>query len=198
MPGLKQTAARLAARASNSHGCGLEARQENGMKAAGRAVPILLSVAIVSVLESFASVEWSSPSCSHAYQSWNGPISAVFGFPFPYMRWSLASSLHYLVMVHVYLLDIALLSGAAYPLVRMLTARIRKPFVRLTVGGTAVVLCGLMVALRVHLVASSVWSPVGSMAFAEPYFAFRPVGVTGTGIFPRYECRPSPFWFGKR
>lgn len=158
-----------------------------------RSATVVLTVGIVSLLEILVTVEWSSPLCTRAYQSWNGPVLAAFGVPLPYIRWSGASSLHYLVMVHVYLINITALSLVAYPMVRAISGHTRLASRRAAFGTIGFVLCGLVVAWRVLLVAVSIWIPVSSITFEERYLDFRPVGVA---FGAHYDCTPSPLWFG--
>ena len=155
--------------------------------------PIVLTVGLVSLLEILATLEWSSPLCNRAYQSWNGPVSAAFGLPLPYIRWSGASSLQYDVMVHVYLINIATLSLVTYPVVRAISGRARLAPRRAALGAIGVALCGLVVAWRALLLALSVWIPASSITLSESYLDFRPVGVA---FDLDYDCTPSTLWFG--
>jgi hypothetical protein len=48
----------------------------------------LLAFGVVMCLESLCTIEWSFPYCSSQE---DGPAAAVFGLPFPYIRWAGAS-----------------------------------------------------------------------------------------------------------
>lgn len=162
-----------------------------------RAAPLLLSVGLVLLCEMLITLEWASPLCTRAYQSWNGPIPGAYGAPFPYVRLSMATSLEYDVMVPVYLINITLLSLAAYPLVRWLVGRLKCQSLRTRLGGVGAGLCGLVIAWRLLLlVVLGIWVPTASIAFGggEEYTEFRPVGIA---TFPDRECTESSFWFGE-
>lgn len=155
-----------------------------------RAAPLLLSVGLVLLCEMLVTLEWSSPLCTREYQSWNGPISGAYGAPFPYLRWSMASSLEYYVMVRVYLINIGLLSLVFYPLVSWLVGRVKRPSLLARLGDVGAGLCGLVIAWRLFLVALGLWIPSASIAFLgeERYTEFRPVGIA---TFPDNECTES-------
>lgn len=54
---------------------------------------IILSFTLVVWLEMFISVEWTSAYCSNPE---DGQLSALYGFPFPYTRWGMVSSVEHI------------------------------------------------------------------------------------------------------
>jgi len=157
------------------------------------AAPALFSVGLASIVEVLITVEWSFPCCESP--SCDGPLSAVFGFPFPYVRWSLASSLQYLVLPHVYLANVGMLSLLTYFLVRRLVPAEPGSPRRLRMGLLGLTLCTVVVAWRIFLLEGSSWLPVRSIELAESYREFRPVGLS---LDAHYQCTPSEFWYGTR
>jgi hypothetical protein len=77
----------------------------------------LLAFGVVICLESLYTIEWSYPYCLSPV---DGPASAVFSVPFPYVRWTGVSSLEYEFMPLVYVLNIPALSALVWPLTRLL------------------------------------------------------------------------------
>ena len=134
-------------------------------------------------------IEWVSPACSHAYQRWNGPVPPAFGMPLPYLRPSLVSSLEYLVMPHVYVLNVAILALMAYPLVSAVVRRFNAARGALWIGAS---LCAIVAAWRLFLFSLAVWRPQTTITSGERYFELRPVALVSR---PHSECRASEFWF---
>lgn len=153
---------------------------------------LLLSVGLAATIEMAITVEWTSPACSRAYQAWNGPMSPAFGMPLPYLRPSLVTSLEYLVMPHVYILNILILAMMTFPAVSAIVSRLRSVRIALWLGAA---LCAVVATWRIFLLSLPVWVPERTIAIAERYSEFRPVGVATA---PHSQCRPSAFWFPER
>jgi len=84
------------------------------MSVLNRLPGILLTLGLVAWIQEIFSIEWSFPYCSDQA---DGPASAVWGMPFPYIRWSTVSSMEYFWMPAVFILNIAVLFAIAYPFV---------------------------------------------------------------------------------
>ena len=84
------------------------------MSVLNRLPGILLTLGLVAWFQEIFSIEWSFPYCSDQA---DGPASAVWGMPFPYIRWSTVSSMEYFWMPAVFILNIAVLFAIAYPFV---------------------------------------------------------------------------------
>jgi len=157
-----------------------------------RLATVLLSVGVAAAIEITITLEWASPSCSRAYQAWNGPVSPAFGMPLPYLRPSLVTSVEYLVMPHIYLANLAILALIAYPVVSAIIRRFRIARGAVWLGLS---LCMSVAAWRIVLLSLSIWFPQVTIAFAEGYSEFRPVGIATR---PHLQCRASEFWFPER
>jgi hypothetical protein len=75
---------------------------------------ILLTLGLVAWFQEIFSIEWSFPYCSS--QS-DGPASAVWGMPLPYVRWSTVSSMEYFWMPTILILNLALLFAVSFPFI---------------------------------------------------------------------------------
>ncbi len=155
---------------------------------------VLFAVGLVFWLEAFFTVEWSSPYCTSQE---DGPTFAAFGLPFPYMRFTGVSSLEYLFMPQVYLLNIILLSAISFPCIRWAFARFslaiqsRHLFLIGTVG---LLLLLSRVMVIGFLLTAGLLRPTPSIGSGhEPYTDFRPVGFSLQD--GHYQCKPSRFWF---
>jgi hypothetical protein len=150
---------------------------------------VLLSAALAVILDTAFTVEWSTPLCTRDYQQWSGRIAGAYGFPLPYGRPSIGTSLEQHVMVHVYAFNMAVLSAALFPLARA-AAGARPPRVVATIANATVAMAGLVLVGRIYLL----WQPVTVLTYAgERYREMRPIGLVA---LPPIECRPSRFWFG--
>jgi hypothetical protein len=147
--------------------------------------------------ERVVTIEWSFAYCNDPQ---DGPASAVFGVPFPYERWSGASSLLYDFVPHFYVLNVFVLFGIALPIVRRTAERVarRSPHAAYrTIAVCGVLLCALVTGRHLLVLATGWWDPVASIERRpyDSYGALRPVGVS----FDRhYDCTPSKFWFPTR
>jgi hypothetical protein len=176
-----------------------------------RLASILVTLGVVCWLQEIFSIEWSSAYCSDPV---DGPASAVWGMPLPYIRWSTVSSMEYFWMPAVFVLNIALLFAVAYPLISWLVSaartsvgtpvsdrlpqntvdhlqgrRSRALVTMLTFGGALLVLTftawiGLQIYMGVYRI------PVSNIANEnyESYTDLRPVGFGFKSL--RYNCTP--------
>jgi hypothetical protein len=169
----------------------------NVAKFLDRSSSVLLALGVVMGFESLYTIEWSFPYCSSQE---DGPAAAVFGMPFPYIRWGGTSSLEYDFMPLVCALNILALLALAWPFTRLLLRSFGE-----RASGTRIVLgtIGLALALVVSAgiafpISVGAWRPT---AFIAPdgrgtYFDLRPVRLTTNDL--HYECTPSQAWFPNR
>jgi hypothetical protein len=155
----------------------------------------LLSLGLVGWFEALFTIEWSFPYCSSQE---DGPASAVFGMPFPYIRYSEVSSMEYFYMPSVFILNLLILFAIAFPFVSWAVKKVASPdqLMRRSVMSLA----GLVLLLSISawtillLRSSSYRIPVSTVANSyETYREFRPVRFTFKDL--HYDCTPSKFWF---
>jgi Na+/proline symporter len=157
-------------------------------------VAIVFTMCLVMATERVVTIEWSFAYCNDPQ---DGPASAVFGVPFPYERWSGASSLAYNFVPHFYVLNLLVLFGIALPIVRRTAEHLARRSPRTAYRAIAVcgvLLCALVTGRHALVLATGLWDPVASIEKPpyDSYDALRPVGVS----FDRhYDCTPSKFWF---
>src|SRR4051794_18181766 len=84
----------------------------------------LLTLGLVGWLEAIFTIEWSFPYCSSQE---DGPASAVFGMPLPYIRWTGVSSMEYEFMPSILIVNIVILSAVAFPFVSWAVKKIASP-----------------------------------------------------------------------
>jgi hypothetical protein len=160
--------------------------------ALARGGDVLLCLGAASWLVSFGVIEWSFPYCSSQA---DGPATAVFGFPLPFMRMSPVTSVTILFAPHGYLLDVVLVGGALLALGNMVRARRpsmkARPFLP---GGLGAALLVTQVLWHGVLWAQGIELPVTSIAMKpyDSYSEFRPVRLDSWG---RLWCTPSRWWF---
>src|ERR1700722_1048879 len=94
-------------------------RRPVGVLARGR--DVLLCLGAASWFVSFGVIEWSFPYCSSQA---DGPATAVFGFPLPFMRMSPVTSVTILFAPHGYLLDVVLVGSVLLALGSVVRARL--------------------------------------------------------------------------
>lgn len=157
-------------------------------------VAIAFTMGLVMAAERLITIEWSFPYCNDRQ---DGPASAVFGAPFPYERWCGATSLVYDFVPLFYVLNVLILFSIALHIVRRTAEHLARRSPRAAYGTIAVcgaLLCWLVTARHVLLLAIGFWFPVASIEKPpyDSYDVLRPVGVS----FGRhYDCTPSKFWF---
>jgi hypothetical protein len=162
-----------------------------------RGSSFLLALGLVMGLELMCTIEWTFPYCS--LQD-DGPAAAIFGLPFPYIRWSGVSSLVYEFMPWVYALNVLTLLVLAWPLtwlfLRTFGARRRRLRIALSTIGLALAL--IVSAGIAQLIVVGAWQPTASMRLygQDTYYDPRPVRFTLMDL--HYECTPSQTWFPNR
>ena len=161
-----------------------------------RYAPLLVAAGLAVGVESLVTIEWSFSYCSSQE---DGPVSAAFGFPLPYIRWGGFSSMIYIFMPAAYLANLTLLTIAVFLVIRRLVSRLASPVYprrRTTlglVGAALLVLAGLR---DIFLIAEGHLIPVMSIANEEygHYSEFRPVALTSP-LRSDDRCTPSVWWF---
>lgn len=156
-----------------------------------------LTLGLIGCLEAVFTFEWSFPYCSSLE---DGAASAVFGMPFPYVRWSQVSSMEYEYAPFVWLLNLTILFGLAFPFVFWAVKKFASDSQKRRAAGG---ILGLILA-----VVAAVWTilllqvglykyPVAVISDPDGnYKDFRPVKFTFKSL--DYDCTPSNFWFGER
>jgi len=145
-------------------------------------------------IEKLLTVEWSYPYCGVRD---SGPAAAVRGFPFPYEQASIVTSATDFFIPWLYVVNLAVIAGAIFLLLRPLMSRLwvsTRPLPKLIVHTAAALLLLSAFASEGWLLSIGVWRPASSLFSAEPrYSELRPVALR---IFehPR-DCTASPFWF---
>jgi hypothetical protein len=167
----------------------------NKLKSIIRNPAVLLTLGLVGWFEAIFTIEWSFPYCSSQE---DGPASAVFGMPLPYIRYSEVSSLEYFYMPSIYVVNILILFLIAFPFVFWAVKKVAPPdqvrrrrvlsfagFVLLLSisGWTVLLLRSGHYMIRVSTIASSY----------ETYHEFRPIRFTFKDL--HYDCTPSKYWF---
>jgi hypothetical protein len=155
---------------------------------------LLLALGIVMCLQSFYTIEWSFPYCSSQA---DGPASAAFGMPLPYIQWSGVSSLEYDFLPLVYILNVLLLLMLAWPITSLLLRKLpeKRSSIRTGLGLVGIALAFLVTAGVVLLVSIGAWRPTSSLT-RKGYYSysdFRPIRFTVNNL--HYYCTPSPAWF---
>ncbi|MGA3130425.1 MAG: hypothetical protein ABSD59_06470 [Terracidiphilus sp.] len=154
----------------------------------------LLALGIVMCFQSRYTIEWSYPYCSSQA---DGPASAVFGMPLPYMQFSGVSSAEYYFVPLLYVLNVLVLTTLAWPLTRLLLRRLpeRRAGIRIGLGLTGLTLALIVSAVLVSLVRVGAWLPRASLGLHGyyTYSDFRPVRFTFNDL--HYDCTPSSWWF---
>ena len=155
----------------------------------------LLTLGLVGWLEAIFTIEWSFPYCSSQA---DGPASAVFGMPLPYIRWSGVSSMEYIYMPSILIVNIVILSAIAFPFVSWAVKKVASPNQgkrrrMLSLAGAVLLLS--IGAWTTFLVQSGHYKiPVSTIASGyETYNEFRPIRFTFKDL--HYECTPSKYWF---
>jgi peptidoglycan/LPS O-acetylase OafA/YrhL len=156
---------------------------------------LLLTLGLVGWFEAAFTIEWSFPYCSSQE---DGPASAVFGMPLPYIRWAGVSSMEYELMPSILIVNILILFAIAFPFVSWAVRKVAPPDQcrrrsMLNFAGLALLLS--ISAWTILLVQSGVYKiPVTTIASGyETYGEFRPVRFTFKDL--HYDCTPSNYWF---
>ncbi len=152
-----------------------------------------ISVALAGWLQILITIEWSYPYCLD--QS-DGPGYIIQGMPLPYWRWSGASSLDYIYLPHIYIVNLIILAVLFFPLVSwVLNIKIFQVLmakIYLAVFGGLLFTTYLVVGTGMH----TFYRPVSSLGLEGyyKYMDFRPVKL-GYLQTPGTHCTPSAFWF---
>ena len=158
---------------------------------------VFLALGIVMCLVSLFTIEWSFPYCSSQA---DGPASAVFGMPLPYIQWTGVSSIEYEFMPPMYAMNILVLWALAWPLTRLLLQLLpkKRSSIRTGLGLTGLTLALIVTAGVTLLVGIGEWRPTACLGLygRDRYVDLRPVRFTVNDL--HYECTPSPSWFPNR
>jgi hypothetical protein len=158
-----------------------------------RSSSFLLALGVVMCLESVYTIEWSFPYCSSQE---DGPAAAVFGMPFPYIRWGGYSSLEYDFMPLVCALNVLALLTLAWPLTRLLFRSFgeRRNGIRIALGTIGLAFTLVVSAGIAFLIGVGAWQPTASIMYGQDtYFDLRPLRFTMNDL--HYECTPSQAWW---
>lgn len=119
--------------------------------------------------------EWVYRDCAQLLA--DGPVSGIYGFPFPYYSWAGDTSLHYLSMPHIFILNLLTLSFVPYVLLSHLFDNIGPRINRLLmrVGAS---LIALHVTYTIFIIVLGMLSFVPNAAASNgtsaSYFKLRP------------------------
>ena len=161
-----------------------------------RWVLLLTAVGAAWWLEKFVTLEWSYPYCSVLD---SGPAGAVRGFPFPYEQASIVTSATSFFIPWLYVVNLAVIAGGLFFLLRPVASRLGalKPrLTRLVLGAIGAVLLATAVIFEAAVLSMGVWRPTSSFGGAPNFTELRPVRVRVLSR-PR-DCTASPFWFPER
>jgi hypothetical protein len=152
---------------------------------------IIIALILALVIDWWVTIEWSWPDCGSG-DRW----VAAYGLPLPYMRWGGASSMEYRWVPEIFALNIGLLSAGIFMALCWL------PSFRLSgkVYGALITLAALSALFNLLMLSATIVSSGRSLARAdvgESMWDLRPVALRFAG-YRRYECTPSPYWFGER
>jgi hypothetical protein len=155
----------------------------------------LLTLGLVGWCETIFTIEWSFPYCS---KQEDGPASAVFGMPLPYIRHSGVSSLEYFYMPSILILNLLILFVIAFPLVSWAVKRVASPDQTRRRSVMSVVGLVLLLSIgswNIFLMQSGIYKiSVSTIASGyETYSEFRPVRFSFKDL--HYDCTPSNYWF---
>ncbi len=155
----------------------------------------LLTLGLVGWFEAVFTIEWSFPYCSSQV---DGPASAVFGMPLPYVRFSGVSSMEYFFMTSIFIVNIIILFSIAFPFVYWAVGKVAAP--HQIMRRSMLSFAGLLLLLSIGawtslLLLYGVYHPVstiGDEAYGA-YSEFRPIRLTFKDL--HYDCTPSEYWF---
>lgn len=166
------------------------------LKSILRSPALLLALGLAGWFEAIFTIEWSFPYCSRQV---DGPASAVFGMPLPYIRYSEVSSLEYFYMPSVFIINILILFLIASPLVAWIVKKVASPEQvrrRRVMSVAGIVLVISIIAWNAFLVQSGFYKvavvTIGDTPYGT-YTQFRPIRFSFKNL--HYDCTPSEFWF---
>jgi hypothetical protein len=155
---------------------------------------LLLTLGLVGWFEAVFTIEWSFPYCSSLE---DGPASAVFGMPLPYIRYSEVSSMEYFYMPSIFIVNILILFAIAFPFVSWAIKKVASPEQRMR--RSMLSFAGLVLLFGINswtilLLRPGAYHPVSTIASGyETYGEYRPVRFTFKDL--HYDCTPSNYWF---
>jgi hypothetical protein len=161
-----------------------------------RLIGFATSIGAAWWIESLITLEWTYPYCSVLD---DGPAGAVRGFPFPYEQASIVASATAFIIPWLYAINLAVIAGGVFLLLRPLLNRLDVSIPRLykpLVGTAAVLLLGTAVLLEMFALSTGIRHSISSFSESPRYRDLRPVAVRAFGR-PR-DCTASPFWFPNR
>jgi hypothetical protein len=130
----------------------------------------VLAIIVVDVCP----LRWWHPYCNSQA---DGPAYAAYGFPLPYMELTGISSVEYLFMPHIYILNVAVMALVSYSVGRRLSYEIAN---RTVVGTYSLLICGtlvlgILIAFEVWIM-PKVYIPTQSIANTnyDSYLSYRP------------------------
>ena len=157
----------------------------------------LMAFGVVLCLEWLVTIEWSFPYCSSQE---DGPAAAVFGMPFPYIRWGGVSSLEYDFMPLVYVFNALVPLAIFWPLMRVVLWSFgeRRSGIRTTLGAIGLALALVVLADMTFLISIGAWRPTAYIGLygQDTFFDLRPLRFTLNDL--HYECTPSQAWSSRR
>lgn len=152
----------------------------------------LLAFGIALCFEWLFTIEWSFPYCASQE---DGPGSAVFGMPFPYIRWGGVSSLEYEFMPLVYAFNVLALLALCWPLMRVALRSFgeKRSGIRTILGTIGLALSLVVLVDKALLINSGAWRPTAYIrpSGQDTYLDLRPVRFTLNDL--HYACTP-PHW----
>ena len=154
---------------------------------------LLLAIGAAWWIEKLVTIEWAYPYCSVLD---SGEAAAVLGFPLPYQQASIVTSVTYFFIPWLYVLNLALIAGCVFLMLRIVGSRLgpsKSRLRKLVVPTAAVVLVVTAVGFEALVLSMGVWRPISSFSGSPNYVDLRPVAVRGLK-HPR-NCTASPFWF---
>ncbi len=146
----------------------------------------LLALGLAGFTELLITVEWSFPYCNDQQ---DGPASAVYGFPFPYLQWGGVSSLEFEFVPQLYALNLALQTALVFFLVRTVARRMWPTKERLPMAAVGLLFCAGFLLIKLLLISSGVRHPRASLTDGtwDSYTELRPVGLAAS---LEYYCTP--------
>lgn len=149
-----------------------------------RLLPILAAFAVVTQVQVWAPIEWSTARCGIG-GDFDQPFAA-YGTPLPYMMWGSGSSMEYEWLPWALVANLLVLTIFAWFILRRF--RFRR-------GALNLVWIAPVIALAMMFWNAFLVNPVPALGYGDriTLAEFRPVGIGGH----RYDCTPSPYWFPK-
>ena len=156
--------------------------------------PVVWAIFVSIFINSMVTVEWSHPYCNDQH---SGPAHAAFGFPLPYTQWGGVSSMEYLFMPHIYVLNLTLIGLWTFVVIKRIVNKIilsnSALHFGLWIGGIILAFSMVIIEIAKFFSVYAVFvTTIGDEIYNHPYFSYRPVGIDSI----HYDCKPSEYWFG--